>query len=78
MWSIINTEGVDDWSVEVFWGDNSEIENCPFGGAECKTVILTQTGFATLLHNTSFKLYLNTNIVHYKRPKVAWLVHVRT
>ena len=44
MWSIINTEGVNDWSEEVFWGDNSEIENCPFGGAECKTVILTQTG----------------------------------
>ena len=41
----MNTEGVDDWSEEVFQSvtDKSEY-NCPFGWAESKTVILTQAG----------------------------------
>ena len=37
MWFIINTEGVNDWSEEVFLKVDTENENCPFGGAECKT-----------------------------------------
>ena len=43
--SIINTEGLDDLSEEVFCSVTMKSENCPFGVAECKTVILTQAGF---------------------------------
>ena len=35
-----NHKSNDNWSEEVFWSDNGEIENCPFGEAECNIVIL--------------------------------------
>ena len=47
MWSTINTEGVDDWSEEVFQSVTGKNKHCPFGGAECKTVILTLEGLLT-------------------------------